>query len=215
MQSRQRAFFQLFVVLAACAPTTPTTTPASAPAPAAPATVVIGPAASPSNAVSVAPEPPPPPKVCDNDNVETSPDCGAMPGLLGDCGAMAYYACPAQEKLPEGKRFRAGTAARIAACYARTPRGQSCEPFEACVREGVAGACAEEAQLAWCKANLPACNPQKHELCAKFLSSLEPKLRSQAIENLKQLNGKRLQTSCKLTWDIAGYPFCPFCRFGE
>jgi hypothetical protein len=176
---------------------------------------MIGPAPIPSSAVAVLPALPAAPKVCDNDEVEAVADCAKLPTVLGQCGAMAYYACPAQEKLPEGKRFRAGTAARIAACYAHTEgRGNSCDLFEACVRDGVAASCAQEEERVWCKANLPACSPEKQELCAKLLSSMEPALRTQAIENVKELSGPRMKTSCKITWDLAGYPFCPFCNFG-
>jgi hypothetical protein len=199
-------------MLGACAPKAATV---EAPAPATPATVTIGPAVTTASAPVVLPVPPPTPGICNNDEVMTVADCGAMQGVLGQCIAMNRYACPAQERVSEGKRFRAGTAARIASCYAVHPsKGESCEPYEACVREGVKASCAQEEDRAWCKANLPACNPDNQELCAKFLSSMEPKLRTQAIENFKELNGPRLKNGCKLTWDIAGYPFCPFCRFG-
>lgn len=155
-----------------------------------------------------------PASVCSNDSVNTSPNCESVANVLGECSAMAYYACPAESNVPQGKRFRAATAARIATCYLQAaPTKNSCQSFESCVRQGVSGACAQSEDLAWCKAHLPACKPEKQELCAKLLSSLEPALREQAIDNLKELNPGKLASSCKLVWDLAGYPFCPFCNF--
>jgi hypothetical protein len=140
-----------------------------------------------------------------------------MPQLLGECGAMAHYSCPQQEKRRPGTSFRAGTAARIGNCYvaAGQPQQSSCKTWEACVRSGIAESCAQEEDRAWCKKNLPACDSNHQELCAKILSSMEPSLHDEAIRNIRDLNGAKLKKTCQLTWDFNGFPFCPFCDFGR
>lgn len=112
--------------------------------------------------------------------------------------------------------FRAGTAARIGNCYLAAGQADGdCKKWEACVRSGIGDSCAVEDDRAWCKKNLPACDPERQELCAKILSSMEPGLHDEAIRNIKQLNGANLKKTCRLTWDFNGFPFCPFCAFGQ
>jgi hypothetical protein len=152
--------------------------------------------------------------VCDNDGPE--PDCKTL--SLGDCGAAVYYACPATAGLPADVGFRGRVASHIAACLARPGYDPSIEvcarTTEACVREAVGEACFDQDALDTCKRELDGCSPELQTLCAKFLSSFQPKTRVSALSDMRdQRRTTGDATTCRFNWDLDGFPFCPFCPF--
>ncbi len=191
------------------------------------------PAASPSPVVEIQPDvhpdagaaatlpPAPPPvveKVCNNDDAGDY-DCSTLP--LGQCGAAEYYACPKKSKLPAGVGFRPKIALGIAECIGRptfdcsdTSRG--IRQVEACVREAVKKSCVDPSVVETCEKELGSCSKETRDLCTKFLSSLGDKTRVTAV---KDLHSQRHMTgsdeSCNFTWDLNGFPFCPYCPFTD
>ena len=161
---------------------------------------------SPSASVAKAPAP-----VCDDDTTEPF-DCKTL--ALGDCSAGTYYACPQSSGMPAGMGLRPKVAADVARCLARPgyPTDiQSCvKPLEACVREAVGISCADDEAIATCKKELATCSPDLQMLCAKLLTSLQPKTRASALEDM---HGQRRGDSCAFSWDLNGFPFCPYCPF--
>jgi hypothetical protein len=153
---------------------------------------------------------------CDSDTGEPF-DCATL--RLGQCSAAEYYACPSKVSLPGGMGFRPKAAARIAACLARPDFDGSdvsacIRTTEACVREAVGASCVDDEALATCKRELGACTPELQTLCARFLSSLEPKTRVSALDDMRQQRGMTGSgKTCRFNWDINGFPFCPFCPF--
>jgi hypothetical protein len=210
----------------------------AAPAPAppvvethAPVAAVAPPAASSAELPHAPPVSPPPtapsadlvpaasattPGTCDDDTREPF-DCSTL--LLGQCRAAEVYACPRKVALPEGVGFRPTAAARIAACLARPGFDGSditrcIHTTEACVREAVGASCIDDDALATCKRELGTCTPELQTLCARFLSSLEPKTRVSALDDMRQQRAMtRSPKTCGFNWDINGFPFCPFCPF--
>lgn len=156
---------------------------------------------------------PAPHAACDND-APPSFDCATL--HLGDCSAGVYYACPAA-KLPPGTGFRSAVASRIAECLAAPGYDghiEACvKPLETCVRKAVAQACIDDDALATCKQELSTCSEDLQQLCAKLLSSLEPKTRASALRDMRSQRTMAGKASCSFDWDLNGFPFCPYCPF--
>jgi len=152
--------------------------------------------------------------MCDNDT--SAPfDCATL--TLGQCSAGTYYACPATVNMPAGRGFRKKIAANIATCLADpsfpgADITKCVKVLESCVRRAVSSSCYDPDALATCRSELADC-PDQQILCAKFLSSLEPKTRVSALDDMRQQRGK--SSSCNFNWDINGFPFCPFCPFSS
>jgi len=176
---------------------------------------VATPAAGPS--ASAAAVESPTAHACDNDAAEPY-DCSKL--NLGECGAAVYYACPGVSKLPAGAGFRPKVAARIASCLARpdfdgTDIHRCVDATEACVREAVESSCTDDEAVATCEIELAGCGSDLRLLCAKLLTSLGPEKRKNALEDLRSQRALEAgQPSCEFTWDLNGFPFCPFCPFG-
>ena len=200
--------WSIAVVLAACASTPP-------PAPPKPVVEVARPPSAP-----LASRPPPvadaaapsPVSGCDEDS-GPEPDCSGL--RLGQCGAAEYYACPAKVGLPTEAGLRPKVAARVSACLARPSfdgTDSACiKTVEACVREAVAASCTEDSAVATCKRELGICSPEVQALCAKYLTSLAPKTRENALKDLK--SQRKNKKACTFSWDLNGFPFCPYCPF--
>jgi len=154
---------------------------------------------------------PTPAPVCDDDTAEPF-DCKAL--KLGDCSAGAYWACPQSAGMPAGMGLRPKVATDVARCLARpgypTDIASCVKPLEACVREAVGASCADEEAIATCKKELATCSSDLQTLCAKLLTSLQPKTRASALEDM---HSQRRNDSCEFSWDLNGFPFCPYCPF--
>lgn len=144
------------------------------------------------------------------------PDCAGL--QLGQCGAAEFYACPAKVGLPAEAGLRPRVAARVSACLARPAfdgSSNTCtKAVEACVREAVAASCTEDETVATCKRELGVCSPAIQALCARYLTSLAPKTREKALEGLRsQRKMNKDPRTCTFSWDLNGFPFCPYCPF--
>lgn len=188
-------------------------TPAASPSP----VVEVVAAETPADAGIAATLPPAPPKVektCNNDDA-TPFDCSTLP--LGQCSAAEYYACPTKVKIPADAGFRPKIALGIAECLARpdfscADTSTGIRQVEACVRESVKKSCVDDSVIETCEKELGSCSKETRDLCAKLLSSLAPKTRKSAVDDLRsQRRGK----SCNFSWDLNGFPFCPYCPFTD
>lgn len=197
-------------VLAACASTPPPPLkPVVEPGAPSASAAVTPPAAVDASA-------PPPESGCNEDSGPV-PDCAGL--QLGQCGAAEYYACPAKVGLPAEAGLRPKVAARVSACLARPTFDGSntsvcIKTVEACVREAVTASCTEDEAVAMCKRELGMCSPAIQALCGKYLTSLAPKTRENAIKDLRsqrKMSGK--PKTCTFSWDLNGFPFCPYCPF--
>lgn len=197
----------VLAVLFACSP-------AAAPAPVV--EVTTQPAVDAGTQVTSLPPAPPPDtvKTC-NDDDASEYDCSALP--LAQCSAAEYYACPRKSKLPEGVGFRPKIALNIAQCMGRpdfscADIGPGIKQVEACVRESVKKTCVDPKMVELCEKELGTCPKDTVDLCGKLLSSLGDKTRKSAIEDL---HSQRRGNSCHFSWDLNGFPFCPYCPFTD
>jgi len=156
---------------------------------------------------------------CDNDRVGEPEDVYCPALKITKCSAMRYYACPVESKIPSGRRFRPGVAAKIGACFAEVVKREPLEisdcttPYEECVRTAVKSACVERDMVELCKKTLPSCTSDYHELCAKLLGAIEGPLRTETVGYMRKGIKAAGKGTCALDVDFNGYPFCPFCGF--